>query len=139
MTPSTPKPRRSAVSPDTTEAVDQFLAKLKHPHMDAVETLRRLINSADPSIDEGVKWNAPSFRTTEYFATINLREQESIGVILHVGAKARANVTFQVEDSHGLLKWLAKDRALMTFAGVEDVKAHASALQAIVRAWILSV
>ena len=29
-----------------------------------------------PGIREGVNWNAPSFRTTEYFATTNLREKD---------------------------------------------------------------
>ncbi len=137
MTVPTPRPRPPAA--DTVDAVDQFLAKLDHPHKDAIEALRRLIRDADPSIDEGVKWNAPSFRTSEYFATTNLRDPEGIGIILHVGAKVREQVSFQIEDTKGLLKWLARDRALMNFAGVEDVKAHGDAIQSIVREWIRSV
>jgi hypothetical protein len=124
---------------DTAAAVDQFMARLEHPHKSAVVELRRIICAADPSIAEGVKWNAPSFRTTEYFATTHLRATDGIGLVLHLGAKVRERPAFQLEDPRGLLKWLAKDRALMNFAGVEDVKAHDEAIQAIVRQWIQSV
>jgi hypothetical protein len=86
-----------------------------------------------------VKWNAPSYRTTEYFATTHLRATDGIGIVFHLGAKVRDTPAFQLENPQGLLKWLAKDRALMNFAGIHDVKAHEAAIQAIVRQWILSV
>jgi hypothetical protein len=124
---------------DTTEAVERFMAKLQHPHKDAVDVIRRIMREADVAIAEGVKWNAPSYRTSEYFATTHLRAGDGIGIVLHVGAKARETPAFQIDDPKGLLKWLAKDRALMNFAGIEDVKAHEAAIQAIVRAWIASV
>ncbi len=135
----TPAPGRKTTATDTSEAVDQFMAKLEHPHKAAIEELRRIICAADPSIAEGVKWNAPSFRTTEYFATTHLRTKEGIGVVLHLGAKARETPAFQLEDPRGLLKWLARDRALVNFAGIEDVRAHKEAIQAIVRQWLVSV
>jgi len=135
----TPATGRKTTTTDTAAAVDQFMAKLEHPHKSAVAELRRIICAADPSIAEGVKWNAPSFRTTEYFATTHLRATDGIGMVLHLGAKVRERPAFQLEDPRGLLKWLAKDRALMNFAGVEDVKAHEPAIQAIVRQWIQSV
>lgn len=134
-----PRPARKLGPTDSTEAVDRFLAKLEHPHKDAIEVIRRIMRETDPSIAEGVKWNAPSFRTAEYFATTHLRAGDGIGIVLHLGAKARETPAFQIDDPKGLLKWLAKDRALMTFAGVEDVKAHEAAIQAIVRAWIAAL
>lgn len=112
------------------------MGKLEHPHKDAVDVLRRILRDVDPAIAEGVRWNAPSFRTTEYFATTHLRAHDGIGIVMHLGAKVRERPAFQVADPRGLLKWLAKDRALMNFAGIEDVKAHAEAIQAIVRQWI---
>ncbi|MDP2053117.1 MAG: DUF1801 domain-containing protein [Acidobacteriota bacterium] len=136
MPPPTPRPTRTAVAADTTEAVDRFMATLEHPHKDAIQLIRRIICSADPAIAEGVKWNAPSFRTTGYFATTQLRTKEGIGIVMHLGAKVREVPAFQLEDPQGLLKWLAKDRALMNFAGIEDVKAHEESIQQIVRQWI---
>ena len=85
-----------------------------------------------------MKWNAPSFRTTEYFATTNLRAKRGVGLILHLGAKVRAlppgGVT--IEDPEGLLEWLAKDRAALEFADAADVKRKRVALAAIIRQWI---
>lgn len=138
---TTPKSRATGAAPaaDTSAAVDQFMARLDHPHKAAIELLRQIICGTDPSIAEGIKWNAPSFRTVEYFATTHLRAADGLGLILHLGAKVRERPAFQIEDPKGLIKWLAKDRALMNFAGIEDVRAHEEAIQAIVRQWIASV
>lgn len=127
-----------ATPADTTAAVDAFMAKLEHPQEEAIEALRRVMLAADPAIAEGVKWNAPSFRTTEYFATTHLRAKVGIGVILHLGAKARAlpDGGLAIEDPAGLLKWLAPDRAMVSFAGRKDLEAKAAAFQALVRRWI---
>jgi hypothetical protein len=42
----------------------------------------------------GTKWNAPSFRTTEFFATLNLRAKDGVDrvwLVLHLGAKVKDN------------------------------------------------
>lgn len=116
--------------------VDAFMATLVHPQSAAIEVLRQAIRGADPSIVEGIKWKAPSFHTTEYFATAHLRARDGIGVILHLGAKVRDIDAVPIADPEGLLTWLAKDRAIVTFTGLADVRARKSALQAIVRQWI---
>ena len=123
---------------DTTRAVDEFMATLVHPHRAEVEALRKLVLSVDPSISEGIKWNAPSFRTTEYFATTNLRTKSGIRVILHLGAKIRDPPAggVPVDDPQRLLKWLAKDRAMVEFADGQQLHSTKAALQAILRQWI---
>jgi hypothetical protein len=126
---------------DTTKAVDDFMAKLDHPHKRDIETLRKLVLAVDPSIGEGVKWNAPSFRTTEYFATTHLRARTGIGVILHLGAKARAlpKGGLAIDDPEGLLKWLGPDRAMVELGAGEDLAGKAAAFQAVLRQWIRHV
>jgi hypothetical protein len=116
--------------------VDAFMAQLEHPHKPAIEAIRQVVRGADPAIAEGIKWNAPSFRTTEYFATTHLRAKEGVGIILHLGAKVRDTGGVTIDDPDGLLNWLAKDRAMVSFAGVNDVWKHKSALVHIVRQWI---
>lgn len=123
-------------SADTTAAVDAFMAKLVHPHHDAVAELRSIIAGADPSISEGVKWNAPSFRTREYFATIHLRAKIGIGLILHLGAKARNIPDMAIDDPDGVLTWVAMDRAVISLADVAEVRARKPVLQRIVKQWI---
>ena len=89
MPTSRPKPPAHTKATDTSQAVDAFMAQLEHPFKSGLETIRKIILSADGSIAEGIKWNAPSFRTTEYFATTNLRGEANIRIILHLGAKVR--------------------------------------------------
>ncbi|MCD9029006.1 DUF1801 domain-containing protein [Luteimonas sp. BDR2-5] len=132
---------RHATPADTSVAVDAFMATLDHPHADAVQCLRALVLGIDPTVAEGVKWNAPSWRTHEYFATTHLRAKSGIGLILHLGAKARAlpEGGLAIDDPEGLLTWLGKDRASVAFADAAAVDARAPALQAVLRQWIAHV
>ena len=118
--------------------VDAFLESLDHPRRDDIVRVRQVILSAAPGIVEEVKWNAPSFRTTEYFATTNLRARAGIGVILHLGAKARALPPggLAIDDPEGLLKWLAADRAQVDLGAGEAFAGRAAAFQAVLRQWI---
>lgn len=135
---STKPPGRSAPAP---ENVEMFLASLEHPLKHEILALRQIILGADPSIAEGIKWNAPSFRTSEYFATFNLRAKDGVQVILHLGAKTRDNSTSSVviADPESLLEWLAKDRASATFRDLNDIDAKRSAFANIIRQWIKHV
>ena len=123
---------------DTTDAVDAFMRTLDHPFKDDVETLRRIVIAADPSIAEGIKWNAPSFRTHEYFATMHLRKKDEISLVLHLGAAARdlAEDGLRIEDPDGLLNWLAKGRAVIGFSGTSDIGRKRNALEGVLRQWI---
>jgi hypothetical protein len=123
---------------DTTKAVDAFMAALEHPAKDAIELLRAAILASDPSITEGVKWNSPSFKVQEYFATTNLRAKAGLGLVLHFGAKVREVSAGKdtIQDPDGLLKWVAKDRATIEFKDAREIKARKPALQAILRQWI---
>jgi len=121
--------------------VDAFFALLKHPHVDALQAVRRIILKADPAIAEGIKWKVPSFRTSDYFATMHLRTKQGIGLILHFGAKKKDGLTAQqdITDPAGLLVWLAEDRAVVAFTDAADVKVKRTALTAIIRQWIQHV
>lgn len=137
----TAQPRARKPSPDTSAAVDAFMATLVHPCKAEIEALRELFLGADPGIAEGIKWNAPSFRTSEYFATTNLRAKTGVGVILHFGAKARTVPAggVAIDDPDGLLKWLACDRAMLEFADGDDLASKQPSLAAIIRQWIAHV
>ena len=115
---------------DTSEAVESFIAQLQHPFKAEIQALRRIILAADPSISEGIKWNSPSFRTTEYFATTNLRAKAGVGLILHLGAKIRELPAGGVciDDPAGLLKWLGKDRAMVELQKMSEIETKGKAL-----------
>jgi hypothetical protein len=111
---------------------------LDHPLKRDIETVRRIILNVDPGIGEAIKWNAPSFRTTDFFATVNLRSSDSVQLIFHMGAKVKATATtgIDIADPAGLLKWLARDRCLVTLGVGKDIQARRAAFEAIVREWI---
>jgi len=97
-----------------------------------------LMLAVDPGIREGIKWNAPSFRTTEYFATTNLRSRAGVGIILHLGARVRSLPAggVKIDDPTKLLKWLGKDRAMVEFGNSRDLGEKATAFQSVLRQWI---
>jgi len=114
------------------------MTSLVHAHKSEIEALRKLMREVDPSVQEGIKWNAPSFRTTEYFATTNLRAKSGISVILHLGAKIRQLPAggVVIDDPARLLKWLGKDRAHVEFADRQQFNNSKADFQAILRQWI---
>ncbi len=130
--------KRSASAP---ESVDAFLASLDHPFKPEILALRAILLGADPSIAEGIKWNSPSFRTSEYFATFNLRAKDGVQIILHLGARKQESsaVRAAIADPESLLEWLAADRASVKFRDLKDVDAKRSAFAAVVRQWIAQV
>ena len=120
------------------EQVAALLAALDHPFKQEILALRKIILGADPSIAEAIKWNAPSFHTTEHFATFQLRSKDGAQLILHLGAKPRdtAITGIAIDDPDSLLVWLAKDRALATFRDMNEVDSRRNAFGAIIRQWI---
>ena len=121
--------------------VDAFVAALDHPHEAEILALRRIILGADAGIFEGIKWNAPSYRTSEWFATTRLRAKLGVQIILHFGAKKRDDFSPRaaIADPASLLEWLAEDRAVATFRDLADVEAKESAFAALIRQWIRHV
>jgi hypothetical protein len=121
--------------------VDAFLAALDHPHRAEIVALRQIILGADPSIAEGIKWNAPSFRTTEWFATFHLRAKAGVQIILHFGARVqdKSEARGSIADPTSMLAWLGPDRASVTFRDLADVEARRSAFADLIRQWIAHV
>lgn len=123
---------------DMSSAVDEFMARLDHPFRAEIAALRELVLGVDPAIAEGIKWNAPSFRTSEYFATTHLRAKTGVGLILHRGAKARALPAggLVIDDPEQLLQWLDEERAMIELRSAEQLRAQRAALASVIRQWI---
>lgn len=119
-------------------AVEAFVRDLDHPLKPVVEALRRLVRGVDPSVGEAIKWKAPSFVTTDHFATFNLRASDRVLLILHTGAKSKAaaKAGLAVADPAGVLEWLAPDRAVVTVRDLADLAARGGAITEVLRAWV---
>jgi uncharacterized protein YdhG (YjbR/CyaY superfamily) len=136
---SATKPKNApAKTAQTDAAVAAYLRGLEHPLKKEIEATRRIILATSPAISEGIKWSVPSFRTEkDWFATFNVRAKDSVQIIFHLGAKTRPDLrVFKLADPNDLMKWLGKDRAMVTLGAGRDIPANRKALEAIVRAWI---
>ncbi len=100
--------------------------------------MRRTSLGVDRSIGEGIKWNGPSFRTADWFATVFLRTRDAVQVIFHRGAKKKDSSAkrVQLRDPEGIIRWLAGDRCMMTLGAGRELQRRGPALEAIVREWI---
>lgn len=117
--------------------VSVFMAGLDHPLKAEIETVRAIILGADKGITELVKWNAPSFRFEDDFATFNLRPVDTVQLVLHKGVKAHdGDVRAEISDPSGLIRWVAKDRGVIAFSGMDDIRSKETALVSIVKQWI---
>lgn len=135
---SKPRPTKRAASSNDVEA---FLAALEHPRQPEILAIRSIVLGAAPGIAEGIKWNAPSFRTSTDFATFQLRARSGVQLILHFGATPRPGSTarHEIHDPHALLTWLGDDRASVTFRDLADIEARRGALVDVLRQWIAQV
>jgi len=112
---------------------------LKHPLKDDIESVRRTVLGIDAAVTEEVKWNAPSFRTEDFFATLHLRARDTVQVVLHRGVKASTRKTPpKLPDPQGLVRVLAPDRALVTLGKGDALRAALPAFAVVVRAWLRS-
>jgi hypothetical protein len=120
--------------PATTALLDAH----QHPLRKELDLLRSMILGADPGIEEGVKWNTASYRTTEWFATLNgPKHVKAPMVILHAGAKAKGIVLKdRITDPEGLLTWMGNDRAQIVLKDMEDIASKRTVLRSILRSWI---
>ncbi len=132
------KSAKRSVTAQEDPAVRALLQELEHPCKEEFLLVRQRILAVDPAIHEAIKWNSASFRTTDFFATINLRYVKGVQLVFHMGAKAKSTAESGVEiaDPAGILEWRAKDRCLVTLGKGQELQARLPALDALVREWI---
>ena len=129
-----PKTKTTSVG---SSAVADFIAKMEHPHKAGIEQLREMILGLDGQVSEEIKWNAPSFKLNDHFATFKLQPPKNIQLVLHTGAKAKSNAkAFSVDDPDGLLKWPATDRCVLTLRSTAELESHQGEVLRILRQWI---
>jgi Domain of unknown function (DU1801) len=126
--------------PNQTQEVDEFLDNLSHPLREGVIATRAAILASDEQITEHIKWNAPSFcYRGDDRVTFRLHPADRFQIVFHRGAKVREDSgDFVFEDDSGLLRWVADDRATVTFEDMAEIEAKQAALVEIVGRWMRS-
>ncbi|MBK8944435.1 MAG: DUF1801 domain-containing protein [Ignavibacteriae bacterium] len=104
-------------------SVTEYMENLEHPFKEGFETLRDVIKSSNKNIVEEIKWNAPSYKLENHFATFKLYPPKNIQIVLHTDTKEKENPKqFHLDDPHKLVKWAAPDRCTIAIKSNEDAK-----------------
>ncbi|WP_108124651.1 DUF1801 domain-containing protein [Saccharospirillum mangrovi] len=118
-------------------SAESFMAASEHPHKAAINELRAAILNIDARIVEEVKWNAPSFKIDDHFATFRLHPPKNIQIVLHRGAKPKPlEKAMQLEDPNGFVNWKAPDRCVLEIQSSEQALAHKRDIIDLIRQWI---
>ena len=118
------------------QSVTTFLETLNHSRRAEINRVRNIILGAYPELVEKIKWNAPSFGLEDDDRiTFRLQPGDKVDLIFHRGV-AKKDDTFAFADETGLLKFIAPDRAVLSFGDAADIEVKAESLRRLVRAWI---
>jgi len=120
------------------QEVIEFLDKLEHPLKREIKAIRKIILNSNKRLTEHIKWNAPSFCIeNEDRVTMKLYPVKNIQLIFHRGAKVKAQPKEKLLSGHSaFLKWAANDRAVATFANMDEIKSNEKVLSEIINEWI---
>lgn len=122
---------------DRNAQVDQFMCELEHPLKPEIERVRSIILESGNHITEHIKWNAPSFcYRGEDRVTFRLHPKGRLQLIFHRGARVKDGGGFNFDDPTGLLTWLAKDRAVVSFGDMTEIELNSETLGSLVRRWM---
>jgi hypothetical protein len=122
------------------KTVEAFLADLDPSKSEQVTLLREIIKTAQPSLEEHIKWNAPSYiHDGEDRITFNLFNKEGVvKLVFHMGAKRKEdkNAAPLLADDFGLVVWSSDIRGTVSFASLADIEANKEPLTKLVKNWL---
>ena len=114
----------------STQEVDAWMENYDNPMKDVVQRVREIIMAADERMEEGIKWQAPTFMYKGNLASFFPKSKQHASLMFHTGAEIPGDFPHLEGDG---------DKArTMKFADLEAAEARKSELEAIVKAWIES-
>lgn len=121
-----------------TEAVIDFITSTDHPLKKEIEAIRKIILGAEKSLEEHIKWSAPSFYINgEDKITYDLRSPKMVRLIFHRGAKVKKMPkTRLIDDPENLLQWATNDRAIAAFTDMDSITNSKKKLTSLIKKWI---
>jgi uncharacterized protein YdhG (YjbR/CyaY superfamily) len=129
---------RKKESNSNQQTVQDFLKELQHPFKKEIVHLRKIILAANKNLTENIKWNGPNFcLDAEDRITMRIYPPKQIQLIFHRGAKLLTQPKGKlIKDDSGILVWKTNDRAVASFANMEEIKLQASLLTKIINSWL---
>jgi hypothetical protein len=119
-------------------AVDAYLKTLKHPRIDVLRALRRVILETDNAIGEEIKWNAPAFFYTGEMADSDPKQYARYLVVSNLFKKDCIRLVFwhgdRANDTTGFLEGTYADgRRLASFSSASEVTSNARKLRGVLK------
>ncbi len=115
------------------------MAALDHARKADAVTLRGVLTKIrTPKLEEGIKWNAPSYSAGgQHIVTFNFGCPKSIRLIFHcdTSRKETKGAAPMIEDESGLLDWQSDFRAIAVFRSSDEVAAAKKTLPGLVSRW----
>jgi len=124
---------------NTYKTLDEFLDSLSHEKKEQVVELRDYIRTADPSLEEHIKWNAPSYvKDGEDRITFNLVNKEGlVKLVFHMGATRKEDRKAEpILKDAPLIEWVSDIRGYATFESLRQIKSQKVAILEIVNQWL---
>ncbi len=110
--------------PTDEELVADWMQKLEHPLKAEIDAVRTIIKASNSNIKERIKWNAPSYYSTEDIVTFNHRATQHVHLIFHHPSI--------IKIKSALLEGDYKDRRMLYLPDMKAIKTHKKELQRIV-------
>ncbi len=122
------------LNPEVTKLIDSQ----KHPMVNAITELRKLILSAEEALTENIKWNGPNYSVGEADRiTIRTQPPTKLQLIFHRGAKVQQQPPEHlIEDEAGLLVWKENDRAVLTIKDLNFIQTYKAEITQYVKEWV---
>lgn len=117
-------------------AVDALLAQRDHPLQSTIQAVRsRLLDLA--GVVESVKWNSPNYALADDFATLHLRRDDSVQLILHTGAVPKPDHP-EIVLAHppSGSRRADRNRLVVTFRRDDPSPADADVLADALKSWV---
>jgi len=112
----------------STQDVNDWFAKYDNPLKAEVQRVRELLMASDERLEEGIKWQAPTFMYKGNLASFNPRSKKHVSLMFHTGA--------HIPGSFPHLEGEGETARYMKFADMQEIEAQADELTAIVTSWI---
>jgi hypothetical protein len=122
------------------KTVTELMEEMDKGTLAQVNKLRKIIMSAEDSLIENIKWNAPNYVFNgEDRITFNLADKNGrVRLILHMGATKKEDKKAKpvLADDSSLVEWNSNIRGTITFAGLDDIQAKQVQLTRLVQKWL---
>ena len=110
------------------KAVDDFLAKQKHPLTKEIQKVREIILATNSKVEEVIKWSTPTFMYKGNIASFTITAKKFVSLMFHKGAL--------INDKLGLLEGDGKEARVARFQDLKDIQTKKKALESVIKEWI---